>query len=138
MALAVSGAVLVFLFGLFVGPTNHDEQLWLRLTVALAVLVVSAVGLRMKRWGLVMGAGAAGLVGFGLWILLLLGQHDVPELMSLETDGVTDGVVLVGSAIVLIGGWLGTRPASGQAPQLSPPRRGENPLGNGDVHEPRG
>ncbi len=38
------GCLLVLLFGLFVTPTWHDEQIWFRIIVALAVAAVTAAG----------------------------------------------------------------------------------------------
>ena len=123
MVLAVTGALVVLLFGLFVGPTWHKEQLWFRLIVALAVVSVTAAGLTTKRWRWVMGAGSIGLVGFVLWLVILLSdelnlsvEHSLSELMSFETDGVTNLFFLAGSALVFTGGWLGARSPSGQPP----------------------
>ncbi|HEU4916990.1 MAG TPA: TIR domain-containing protein [Acidimicrobiia bacterium] len=113
--LAVSGALLVLLFGLLVTPTWHDEQVWFRILVSLAVVALTAIGLGTKRWGYVIAAGGGGLVGFIVWVLMLLGGHELSELMSLETDGVTNGLFVAGSALVLAGGWLGARPALGQS-----------------------
>ncbi|MGH8942444.1 MAG: TIR domain-containing protein [Acidimicrobiia bacterium] len=122
MVLAVTGALVVLLFGLFVGPTFHKELLWFRMIVALAVVSVTAAGLSTKRWRWVMGAGSIGLVGFVLWLVILLSgelnlsEHSTSELMSFGTDGVTNLFFLVGSALVLAGGWLGARSPSGQPP----------------------
>lgn len=113
--LAVSGALLVLLFGLLVLPTWHDEQLWFRIVVSLAVVALTAIGLYRQRWSYVMAAGGAGLAGLVVWVLMLLGGHELSELTSLETDGVTNGLFVVGSALVLAGGWLGARSALGQA-----------------------
>ena len=117
MVLAVTGALVVLLFGLFVGPTSHKELLWFRIIVALAVVSVTAAGLTTKRWRWVMGAGSIGLVGFVIWLAILLGdEHSTSDLMSFETDGVTNLFFLAGSALVLTGGWLGARSTSGQPP----------------------
>jgi len=123
MVLAVTGALVVLLFGLIVGPTGHKEQLWFRLIVALAVVSVTAAGLTTKRWRWVMGAGSIGLVGFVLWLVILLSgvpslsdEHSLSDLMSFETDGVTNLFFLAGSALVFTGGWLGVRSVSGQPP----------------------
>ncbi|MDF2728929.1 MAG: PASTA-related domain protein, partial [Acidimicrobiia bacterium] len=87
MVLAVTGALLVLLFGLFVTPTQHDEQIWLRIVVALAVVGVTAAGLTSKKWRWVMIAGSVGLAGFVIWVLMLISGHELSELMSFETDG---------------------------------------------------
>ena len=116
MILAVTGALLVLLFGLFVGPTWHDEQVWLRIVVALAVVGITAAGLSTKKWSWVMIAGSVGLGGFVIWVLMLIGGHELAELTSFGTDGVTNLFFLVGSALVLAGGWLGVRTPSGQPP----------------------
>jgi hypothetical protein len=116
MVLAVTGALLVFLFGLFVTPTWHDEQIWLRIVVALAVIAITALGLINRKWSWVMIAGSVGLGGFVIWVLMLIGGHELSELMSFETDGVTNLFFLVGSALVFTGGWLGARSPSGQPP----------------------
>ena len=117
MILAVTGALLVLFFGLFVIPTWHNEQLWFRIITAFAVAVLTALGLRQKKWSWVTAAGLVGLVGFALWVLMLLPGHELAELTSFETDGVTNLMFLIGSAIVLISGWLGSRSASGQPQQ---------------------
>ena len=116
MVLAVTGAVLVLLFGLFVTPTWHDEQIWFRIVVALAVIALTALGLSKRRWSWVMIAGSVGLGGFVIWVLMLIGGHELSELMSFETDGVTNLFFLAGSALVFTGGWLGARSTSGQPP----------------------
>ena len=116
MVLAVTGALLVLLFGLFVTPTWHDEQVWIRIIVALAVVGITAAGLASKKWSWVLIAGSVGLAGFVVWVLMLIGGHELSELMSFETDGVTNLFFLVGSALILIGGWLGARSPSGQPP----------------------
>ncbi|HEX2404223.1 MAG TPA: toll/interleukin-1 receptor domain-containing protein [Acidimicrobiia bacterium] len=124
MVLAVTGALLVLLFGLFVGPTSHKEQLWFRMIVALAVVSVTAAGLTTKRWRWVMGAGSIGLVGFVLWLVILfsgvpsleVAEHSLSEVMSFATDGVTNLFFLVGSALIFVGGLLGARAPSGQPP----------------------
>ena len=116
MILAVTGALLVLLFGIFVGPTWHDEQVWLRIVVALAVVGITAAGLSTKKWSWVMIAGGVGLGGFVIWVLMLIGVHELSELMSFGTDGVTNLFFLVGSALVFTGGWLGARTPSGQPP----------------------
>ncbi|HJQ91623.1 MAG TPA: toll/interleukin-1 receptor domain-containing protein [Acidimicrobiia bacterium] len=116
MFLAVTGALLVLLFGLFVTPTWHDEQIWFRIVVALAVAGVTAAGLTSKKWKWVMIAGSVGLAGFVIWVLMLISGHELSELMSFETDGVTNLFFLVGSALILMGGWLGSRSISGQPP----------------------
>jgi hypothetical protein len=114
--LAVSGALLVLLFGLLVGPTWHNEQIWFRIVVALAVIILTAIGLGTGRWRLVMMAGVTGLAGFVIWMLMLIGGgHELFELMSLQTDGVTNALFLVGSGLVLTGGGLGARSTAGQA-----------------------
>ena len=77
MVLAVTGALVVLLFGLFVTPTSHDEQLWFRIIVALAVAGVTAAGLTSKRWSWVMIAGSVGLVGFVIWVLMLISGHEL-------------------------------------------------------------
>ena len=51
MVLAVTGAVLVLLFGLFVTPTWHDEQIWLRIVVALAVVATYRAGSQKQEDG---------------------------------------------------------------------------------------
>jgi TIR domain len=117
MILAITGALLVLLFGIFVTPTWHDEQVWLRIIVALAVVGITAAGLTSKKWSWVLIAGSVGLAGFVVWVLLLIAGHELSELMSFETDGVTNLFFLVGSALVLAGGWLGARSPSGQPPQ---------------------
>jgi len=116
MVLAITGAMLVFLFGLFVTPTWHDEQVWLRIIVALAVVGITAAGLTSKKWSWVLIAGIVGLAGFAVWVLMLIAGHELSELMSFETDGVTNLFFLVGSALVLAGGWLGARSPSGKPP----------------------
>lgn len=116
MVLAVTGALLVLLFGLFVTPTWHDEQIWFRVIVALAVAGVTAAGLTSKKWNWVMIAGSVGLAGFVIWVLMLISGHELSELTSFETDGVTNLFFLVGSALVLTGGWLGSKSVSGQPP----------------------
>ncbi len=108
--------MLVLLFGLFVTPTWHDEQIWLRIVVALAVVALTAAGLSNRRWSWVMIAGSVGLGGFVIWVLMLIGGHELSELTSFETDGVTNLFFLVGSALVFTGGWLGARSPSGQPP----------------------
>jgi len=116
MILAVTGALLVLLFGLFVSPTWHDEQVWLRVIVALAVVGITVAGLTSKKWSWVLIAGIVGLAGFAVWVLMLIAGHELSELMSFETDGVTNLFFLVGSALVLAGGWLGARSPSGKPP----------------------
>ena len=116
VVLAVTGALLVLLFGLFVTPTWHDEQIWFRVIVALAVAGVTAAGLTSKKWKWIMIAGSVGLAGFVIWVLMLISGHELSELMSFETDGVTNLFFLVGSALILTGGWLGSRSVSGQPP----------------------
>jgi TIR domain len=116
MVLAVTGGLLVFLFGLFVTPTWHDEQVWIRIIVALAVVGITAAGLTSKKWSWVLIAGSVGLAGFVVWVLMLIAGHELSELMSFETDGVTNLFFLVGSALVLAGGWLGARSPSGKPP----------------------
>jgi TIR domain len=116
MVLAITGAVLVLLFGLFVTPTWHDEQIWFRIVVALAVVGITAAGLSTKKWSWVMIAGSVGLGGFVIWVLLLIGGHELSELTSFETDGVTNLLFVVGSALVLTGGWMGAKSTSGQPP----------------------
>ena len=69
-----------------------------------------------KKWSLVLIAGSVGLAGFVVWVLMLIGGHELSELMSFETDGVTNLFFLVGSALVLTGGWFGARSPSGQPP----------------------
>ena len=61
-------------------------------------------------------AGSVGLGGFVIWVLMLIGGHELSELTSFETDGVTNLFFLVGSALVFTGGWLGARSPSGQPP----------------------
>jgi hypothetical protein len=114
--LAVSGALLVLLFGLFVLPTWHDEQLWFRIIISLAVVALTALGLRNKRWSWVMIAGSVGLAGFVIWVLMLISGHELSELTSFDTDGVTNLFFVAGSALVLTGGQLGARSASGRPP----------------------
>jgi len=116
MILSVTGALLVLLFGLFVSPTWHDEQVWLRVIVALAVVGITAAGLSTKKWSWVMIAGSVGLGGFVIWVLMLIGGHELSELMSFGTDGVTNLFFVAGSALVLTGGQLGARSASGRPP----------------------
>jgi len=116
MILSVTGALLVLLFGLFVSPTSHDEQVWLRVIVALAVVGITAAGLSTKKWSWVMIAGSVGLGGFVIWVLMLIGGHELSELMSFGTDGVTNLFFVAGSALVLTGGQLGARSASGRPP----------------------
>lgn len=111
---AASGALLVLLFGLLVLPTWHDERIWFRVLVALAVVALTAVGLMRSQWRFVMTAGATGLAGFVIWVLMLMGGHELSELTSLETDGVTNALFLVGSGLVFAGGWLGAKASPGQ------------------------
>jgi hypothetical protein len=113
--LTISGALLVLLFGLLVLPTWHDEQIWFRILVALAVVTLTAIGLIKSQWRLVMMAGAAGLAGIVIWVVMLIGGHELSELTSLQTDGATNGLFLIGSGLVLVGGWLGTKAATGRA-----------------------
>jgi hypothetical protein len=107
MILAVSGAGLVLVFGLLVTPTWHNELLWFRILVTVAVVALTAFALSTKKWNLVQIAGGIGVAGFVIWVLMLLSGHDLSELTSLETDGVTNGLFVVGSALVLFGGrWV--------------------------------
>jgi hypothetical protein len=115
VVLAISGALLVLLFGLLVLPTWHDEQIWFRILVALAVVTLTTIGLIRSQWRFVMMAGAAGLAGLVIWVVMLIGGHELSELTSLQTDGATNGLFLIGSGLVLTGGWLGTKSTAGRA-----------------------
>jgi hypothetical protein len=115
VVLAASGALLVLLFGLLVLPTWHDEQIWFRILVAVAVVALTAIGLVKSQWRFVMMAGAAGLAGLVIWVVMLIGGHELSELTSLQTDGATNGLFLIGSGLVLAGGWLGTKSTAGRA-----------------------
>lgn len=122
--LTVTGSLLVFVFGLVVRPTWHDEQIAFRISAALVLVAWAAVGLWATKWTWVIAAGGVGLSGFGLWLLLLLGSHDVADLLSIETDGITNAVVFAGSALVLVGGGLGSRLGSGKLPRVPRPASG--------------
>ena len=80
MILAVTGALLVLLFGIFVGPTWHDEQVWLRIVVApRRGGDHCSRSQRPERWSRVMIAGGVGLGGFVIWVLMLIGVHELSE-----------------------------------------------------------
>lgn len=105
--LVVAGLALVAIWGLVVGPQWHPEGLSIRIMAAVIVVGGAATALRAKRWDWAMVAGAAGLAGFGLWVVQLRATHSLSDFMSIGTDGVTNGIVLVGAALVTTGGWLG-------------------------------
>jgi hypothetical protein len=59
----------------------------------------------------VLAAGIGGLVGLALWMLQLLRNHTVAELLSPETtdDGVPNLVMFAGVLLILVAGVIGTR-----------------------------
>jgi hypothetical protein len=70
--LTVSGAALVFIWGVLEPRDGHSEQSGLRVGAAVELVVGAAVGLWSRQWRWVLAAGAAGLVGLVLWMLQLL------------------------------------------------------------------
>ena len=103
--LAISGMLMVLTWGVFVPPTWHSELLGIRFPAALIVVVLAAAGLWSRKWTWLVAAGAIGLVGLGLWMLQLLATgHVLDDLLSPETDGITNGLTFVGAILVLVAG----------------------------------
>lgn len=108
--LAVSGTLLVFVWGVLMPRDWHSEQSGIRIASAVVLVAGSVAGLWSRHWTWVLAAGAAGLVGLTLWLLQLLGTgHTVDDLLSPATDGIPNMITFAGALLVLVGGWMGTR-----------------------------
>jgi hypothetical protein len=108
--LAVSGTLLVFVWGVLAPRDWHSEQSGIRVGAAVLLVAGSVAGLWLRHWRWVLAAGATGLVGLTLWLLQLLGGgHTVDDLLSPETDGIPNMVTFAGALLVLAGGLMGTR-----------------------------
>lgn len=108
--LALSGTVLVAVWGVLVPRDWHSEQSGLRIGAALVLVAGAVAGLWSRDWRWVLAAGGAGLVGLALWSVQLLSTgHSVDDLLSPETDGIPNMITFAGALLVLVGGVMGTR-----------------------------
>ena len=107
---ALVGTALVVIWGPF--PERwHDEQSWLLVLAALALVAGVGYGLWAKSWASVLAAGATGLTLSVVWLLWILGTHgaEIGEVLSPAYDGIENTIVLSGAAMVLAAGLSGRR-----------------------------
>jgi hypothetical protein len=108
VVLAISGALMVLIWGAFVSREWHYELWGIRTGAGVILVVLAAAGLWSKKWGWVLAAGIAGLVGLALWMFRLLGTgHTVHDLLAPEKDGIRNGLTWAGALLVLVAGWIG-------------------------------
>lgn len=108
VVLAISGTLMVLIWGTFVTREWHNELWGIRSAAGVVLVVLAAAGLWSRKWGWVLAGGSAGLVGLALWMFRLLGTgHTVQDLLSPEKDGIRNGLTWAGALLVLVAGWIG-------------------------------
>ena len=109
--LVLVGAAMVLLWGVLIERGWHNEFGGIRVVGGVLLLVGVAAGLWQRRWTWVLAAGGAGMTGFVLWMLQLLGTHDqeAGELVGFAYDGLGNTLAFLGCALVLVGGAIGAR-----------------------------
>jgi hypothetical protein len=102
VALAGAGILLALIWGIFVPRDWHPELWGLRVAAVAFAVLLASFGLWSRRWTWVLAAGIGGLVGLALWMLQLLRNHTVAELLSPETtdDGVPNLVMFAGVLLI--------------------------------------
>jgi TIR domain len=110
--LAIVGAAVVLIWGVFWNPGWHDELWGIRAGASLVLVVLTVVGLLSRQWRWVLLAGIGGLVGLGIWLLQLAWTHpdEMYEIFGGPPyDGIPNFITLAGALLVLVAGWLGTK-----------------------------
>jgi hypothetical protein len=113
MVLAVVGAAMVLIWGLFIQREWHNEYASVRGASVVALLALVAIGAYLREWRWILAAGIVGLTGFALWMLQLMTSHsdETSELFSRNQDGIPNVVTFAGALLVLAAGIIGIRTA---------------------------
>jgi hypothetical protein len=109
MVLAISGALMVLIWGTFVTREWHNELWGIRTGAGVVLVALAAAGLWSRKWEWMLAGGIAGLVGLALWMFRLLSTgHTLHDLLSPEKDGIRNGLTWAGVLLVLIAGLIGS------------------------------
>jgi TIR domain len=104
--LAVAGTVVVVVWGVFAERGWHNERSGVRIVMCLLLVALTVAGLVTSRPPLVLAGGAAGSIGYLLWVVqLVVDGHSVSELFSFAEDGLANTLTLAGALTVLGSGW---------------------------------